>query len=160
VETSVDPTERLTLGSVPVVVYVAMFGAFIGGQLAGMAIDAAVVGHRVLWVPAACSVVLESIVGARLAAARLGRPLSTAQSGRLSAYYTIALAAISLPLWGWTAVSRAPHDGAAAPGSPTLGGSAAALGLVLAAFALTAAVRFVLLVALSRQRLPAEGAAP
>jgi hypothetical protein len=153
VDTSADPTERLTMGTVPIVVYVAMFGAFIGGQLAGMAIDAAVVGHRVLWVPAACSVVLEAVVGARLAAARLGRPLTTAQCGRLSAYYAIALAAFTLPLWGWTAVSRAPHEGAPAPeavSGATIGASATAVGLVIASFALAAVVRFALLVALSR----------
>jgi hypothetical protein len=151
VETSADPTERLTLGSIPIVVYIAMFGAFIGGQLAGMALDAVIVGHRVLWVPTACSVVLEAIVGARLAAARLGRPLSTAQSGRLSAYYSIALAAVSLPLWGWTAASQAPHDGSA-PGGAPMGGSAATLGLVLAALAAAAVVRFALLVLFSRER--------
>jgi hypothetical protein len=119
-----------------------------------MALDAVVVGHRVLWVPAACSVVLESIVGARLAAARLGRPLSVAQSGRLSAYYSIALAAVSLPLWGWTAASSAPHDGSASPGGAPVGGAVGTLGLLLAAFALAAVVRFALLVVFSRERAP------
>jgi hypothetical protein len=158
VETSADPTDRLTLGSVPVVVYVAMFGAFIGGQLAGMALDAIVVGHRVLWVPAACSVVLEAIVGARLAAARLGRPLSRAQCARLSVYYAIALAAVSLPLWGWTAVSTAPREDAASPVRAALAGAGpmATIAAVLGAFVLAAAVRYVLLVALSRARAPRE----
>jgi hypothetical protein len=138
-----DPTDRLALGGIPVAVYVAMFGATLGGQLAGMALDALVVGRRVLWVPAACSVLLEALAGARFAAARLGHPLAPAQCARLSAYYSAVLAAIGLPLWGWTLVARAP-GGSVAPGR-----ALAVLALVVAALAAATVVRFALMVLFS-----------
>jgi hypothetical protein len=142
VQTSADPTDRLALGGIPVVVYVAMFGATLGGQLAGVAIDA-LVGRRVLWVPVACSVLLEALAGARFAAARLGHPLAPAQCARLSAYYSVALAAIGLPLWGWTLAARAPG----APPAP--GSTLAMLAFVVSALAAATVVRFALMVLFS-----------
>jgi hypothetical protein len=142
VEASTDPTERLSLGGIPVAVYVAMFCATLGGQLAGIVLDALFLGRHALWVPLACSVVLEAGVGARMAAARLGRSLLPAQCARLSATYSVVLAAISLPLWGWTVMAKAPRDAPVpSPADPTHG-TAATLGLVLAAFAIATVVRF------------------
>jgi hypothetical protein len=148
VQTSADPTDRLALGGIPVVVYIAMFGATLGGQLAGVAIDALVLGRRVLWLPVACSVLLEALAGARFAATRLGHPLAPAQCARLSAYYSIALAAVGLPLWGWTLAARAPGS-PAAPGS-----TLAMLALVVAGLAVATVVRFALMVLLSPRRGP------
>jgi hypothetical protein len=145
VQTSADPTDRLAIGGIPVVVYIAMFGATLGGQLAGVAIDA-LIGRRVLWVPVACSVLLEALAGARFAPTRLGHPLAPAQCARLSAYYSIALAAVGLPLWGWTLAARAPGS-PAAPGS-TLG----MLALVVAGLAVATVVRFGLMVLFSPRR--------
>jgi hypothetical protein len=138
-----DPTDRLALGGIPVVVYVAMFGATLGGQLAGVVIDALVVGRRVLWVPAVCSVLLEALAGARFAAARLGHPLVPAECARLSAYYSVVLAAVGLPLWGWTLAARTPG----APPAP--GSTLAMLALVVAALAAATVVRFALMVIFS-----------
>jgi hypothetical protein len=138
-----DPTDRLALGGIPVVVYIAMFGATLGGQLAGVVIDALVVGRRVLWVPAACGVLLEALVGARFAAARMGHPLAPAQCARLAAYYSALLAAVGLPLWGWTLAARAPG----APAAP--GSTLAMLAVVLAALAAATVVRFALMVLFS-----------
>ena len=80
--------------------YVAMFGATVAGQLGGMLLDA-LVGRRMLWVPALCSVVFEAIV-----AARLGRPRGIAASLKLSTRYSLALAALSLPLAVWVAIEK------------------------------------------------------
>jgi hypothetical protein len=143
VHTSADPTDRLALGGIPVVVYVAMFGATLVGQLAGMALDALVIGHRVLWVPVAFSVLLEALAGARVASARLGRPLARAECARLSAYYSGALAVVGLPLWGWTLAAKAPGASAAH------GSALSALAFVVAALAAATVVRFALMVALS-----------
>jgi hypothetical protein len=146
VQTSADPTDRLALGGVPVAVYVAMFGATLGGQLAGMALDAFVVGRRVLWVPAACSVLLEALAGARVASARLRRPLTPAESARLSAYYSVVLAAVGVPLWGWTLMAKAPGV------SVTPGRALSMLALVIGALAAATVVRFALVVLFSPRR--------
>ena len=153
-EASADPTDGLTLGGVPVVVYIAMFGATLGGQIAGVVLDA-IAGNRVLWVPAMCSVVFEAVVGARMSAARLGRPLAAAECARLSAYYSLALAAVSLPLFGWTRLSQASHEGSTEAGGPASSAGALAgmsahgtLGLaalVLAAFAVATVARFAIM---------------
>jgi hypothetical protein len=112
--------DRFTIGSIPAVVYPAMLGATVGGQLLGMAFDALVLGRRLAWVPAACSVLLEALVGARFGAAQVGRPLTVAQSARLSVYYSLGFVALSLPLWGWTALaqeSSSPRHGWLAAGA-------------------------------------------
>lgn len=149
-DTSADPTHRLTLGSFPAVVFVAMFAATLAGQLAGMALDVLVAGRRVWWVPVACSVVFEGLAGARVAAARLERALTTAECARLSTIYSVALAAISLPLWGWTLAAQS-QSGGASPGSPAHG-AAAMLGIGLAAFVVAGVLRFALMAGLSRAR--------
>jgi hypothetical protein len=108
VDTSVSDEERFTIGSIPAAVYPAMLGATVGGQLLGIGIDALLLGRHVLWIPALCSVLLEAVVGVGIGASRLGRPLTVAQCGRLSAYYSLGLTAITLPLWGWTAATHSP----------------------------------------------------
>jgi hypothetical protein len=148
-----DDDDPITLGGVPAIVYPAMLGATVAGQLLGMALDAAVVGARVVWIPLACSVLLEALVGARFGAARLGQPLTRAQCARLSAYYSACLAVVTLPLWGWTAATR--------ESSPSAGVAAAASGLagyaVLAVAALLVATfaRAGLLMLLTPKRLGA-----
>jgi hypothetical protein len=97
--------DRLELGSVPIVVYAAMLGATMAGQLLGIAVDASL-ATRSFWIPAACSVVLEAVVGARFGAARAGLVLGVARSGRVSATYTLCLLAVSVPLGIWIVASR------------------------------------------------------
>ncbi len=171
-EASADPTDHLTLAGVPVVVYIAMFGATLAGQLAGVALDA-LVGSRVLWVPAVCSVVLEGVAGARLAAARLGRPLAAPECARLSSYYSLGLAAVSIPLWGWTVLSKAPHQG---PSAAQAGGAAAGdvgalagasshgglgvVAVVLAAFVVATLARYVLMRMVSPRAASASPGGP
>jgi hypothetical protein len=110
---------RFELGGVPLVVYAAMFGATLGGQFLGMAFDAVALGRRVLWVPLACSVVLEAVAGARFGAARLGRALASGERLRVSVYYSLALTMLSVPLAGWLAAAKASHaePGAASGGA-------------------------------------------
>jgi hypothetical protein len=94
------------VGPVPIVVYAAMFGATAAGQVVGMIIDVVAIGHRVVWVPLLCSVVLEAVVGARFGAVRIARPLTWGECGRLSAYYSTGLGMVSMPLAVWTLASN------------------------------------------------------
>jgi hypothetical protein len=119
--------ELPNVGPVPIVVYVAMLGATVAGQLVGMTADALVVGRRLVWVPLACSVVLEALVGARLGAARIGRPLTWRESARVSCYYSIGLAGLSVPLAIWSLASHPPLGGARSSRDMLVG-----LGLLLA----------------------------
>lgn len=98
----------IELGSFPLTVYGAMFGGTVAGQFAGVALDAAL-GQRVLWVPLACSAVLEALVGARFGASRIARAMTVGEWGKLSAYYSLVLALFSAPLALWTAASRSPQ---------------------------------------------------
>ena len=143
-DSSADPTHDLTVGSFPVVAFVAMFAATLAGLLVGVALDALVVGSRVVWVPLACSVLLEGIAGARVAAARLGRALTPAECARLSAYYSLALAAVSLPLVGWTLAART--ESAAAPAH----GAAVMLAFVVVSVLAAAVPRLAVMVLASR----------
>jgi len=96
---------------VPVAVYPAMLGGTIVGQFAGMGFDALALGTHAVWLPLACSVLLEAAVGARYGAARMGHPLTPSERGRLSIFYSLGLAAVSLPLWAWLDASRASRGG-------------------------------------------------
>jgi hypothetical protein len=85
------------------------------GHFAGMGLDHAVGAHGP-WLPVACSVLLEALIGARYGAARVGHPLTRSQRGRLSVYYSLALVAVSLPLAGWLVAAKATReDSPAAP---------------------------------------------
>ena len=145
----------VALGSVPIVVYAAMLGATVVGQLLGMTIDALVLGRHIVWIPAACSVALEALVGARLGSARAGRPLTAAESWKSSAYYSIGLAAISLPLWGWFGLSRS--QGGSLSGHAALD-AATSLGTVLGALLVATFVRYGLMVLIVRRLPPKETA--
>jgi hypothetical protein len=101
---------------VPAAVYPAMLGGTIAGQFAGMGFDALALRTHAVWMPLACSVLLEALVGARYGAARLGHPLTRSERGRLSVYYSLGLAALSLPLWAWLTASEASRDGTAVAG--------------------------------------------
>jgi len=95
-----------------------MLAGTIAGQFVGMGVDAVALGSRIIWVPLACSVLLEAVVGARYGAARVGHPLTASQRGRLSIYYSMALAAVSLPLAAWLVVSRASRENIPSPVVP------------------------------------------
>lgn len=139
-----DEIGPIELGSFPLIVYAALFGGTVIGQFAGMAIDASL-GRRLLWVPVVCSVVLESIAGARFGT-RGGRVVSMGDWGRLSGYYSLCLAALSLPLAGWTAASRTPQ-------SPFGGHDPSGIVLVaLGVLAVATVVRWGLMTALSGRR--------
>jgi len=85
-------------------VYAAMLGATIGGQMLGIGIDALLGTHNVV-APAACSLVLEAVAGARLGARVEGHALDVRRAAIVSATYTFALVALSAPLAAWFALS-------------------------------------------------------
>ena len=104
------------------------------GQFLGIGVDAlAARAARVLWVPLAFSVVLEALVGRAL---RRGAPRATrltlAERGRLSAYYSLGLAALSLPLVGGS--PRRTHARARSRGAGLVADFVMALVVVLAGF--------------------------
>jgi hypothetical protein len=136
-----SPEDRLlTEVTSAAVVFAAMLVATIAGQLAGIAIDAAL-GTRAFWVPVACSVGLEGVAGARVAASRLGRPLTPGESGRATVAYSLVLLAISIPLAVWirassvaSGVAGSSAGGAGLPWTPRrllLGGVALAAATVV-----------------------------
>jgi hypothetical protein len=139
----------LQIGPFPVVLYAAMLAATIAGQFLGMGVDALALGRKVVWVPLACSVLLEAIVAARLGAARLGEEWTSAQRGRLSAYYSLGLAAVTLPLALWIAAS----DGRSlAPAPMATSHVVEALVVVLAAFGAATLLRWGLMSLFTRRR--------
>ncbi len=143
-----SPEDRLlTEVSSAAAVFAAMLVATIAGQLAGIAIDAAL-GTRAFWIPVACSVGLEGVAGARVAASRLRRPLTPAESGRATVAYSLVLLAISVPLAVWIRASSVA-SGAAGSSPAMLGLSWTLRGLLLGGGALVAAtlVRWAVLVA-------------
>jgi hypothetical protein len=91
--------------------YPAMLAGTFAGQLVGIAIDA-VVSSRSLWIPLACSVVFEALVGARYGASSGAMPLDARKCARVSWTYSLVLAGVSVPLLIWIAASHA----AAVPG--------------------------------------------
>ncbi len=103
-----DEIGPIELGSFPIAIYGAMFAGTVGGQFAGMAIDASV-HSRAIFVPAICSVLFEALVGARYTRSRVTRALTSSDWGRLSAYYSAALAFFTVPLALWSAASRSPQ---------------------------------------------------
>jgi len=136
--------ERIELGSVHIVVYGAMLGATVAGQLAGIMIDSTFASRNLL-VPCALSVALEAAVAARYGAARAGQPLSAARSARVSVCYSAMLLAVSVPLAAWIIASRPVSS---AHPSWTLVDVALALG----ALAVATAARTGLMVVLAPRR--------
>ena len=104
-----------------------------------------------MWVPLAVSVLLEAIVGARFGAARLGHELTRAQRGRLSATYSIGLAAVTLPLAGWVAAARTGTTDIRALATRDV---VEAVVVVLAAFAAATLVRYALMTVFTRRERP------
>ena len=135
---------------VPVAVYPAMLGGTIVGQFTGMGFDALALGTHAVWLPLGCSVLLEALVGARYGAARMGRPLTPSERGRLSVYYSLALAAVSLALWAWLDASRASRGGASG-GSFALPHAAMGALVLLGGLVVYTALRFALMTAFSRR---------
>jgi hypothetical protein len=81
--------------------YAAMVGATLAGQLVGVGADAAL-RTRSLWLPYACSVLLEGIAGAKAA----GRRLDLRESARISIGYSAATVIVSTILVAWTDVAH------------------------------------------------------
>jgi hypothetical protein len=135
------------IGPFPIALYAAMLAATIAGQFLGIGVDLLAIGRKVLWVPLAISVLLEAIVAARFGAARMGHELTSSQRGRLSAYYSLGLAGITLPLAVWVAAS----DGRSlAPGLATRE-VVQALVVVLAGFAAITLLRWALMSLFTRR---------
>ena len=138
----------MEIGSFPVALYAAMLAATIAGQFLGIGVDLIAIGRKVLWVPFAISVLLEAIVAARFGAARMGHELTRAQSGRLSAYYSLGLGAVTLPLAVWVAAS----DGRSlAPAPMAAHDVMQALVVVLAGFAAITLLRWGLMSLFTRR---------
>jgi hypothetical protein len=118
---------------VPLAVYPAMLAGTMVGHFLGMGFDALVLGSHFVGVPLVCSLLLEALVGARYAAARMGHPLTSSERGRLSVYYSLALAGISVPLAVWLVAAHVSRDGSPAPsfssGELALWGAAGLVGL-------------------------------
>lgn len=136
---------------VPIAVYPAMLGGTIAGQFVGMGFDALALGTHAVWAPLACSVLLEAVVGARYGAARLGHPLSASERGRLSVFYSLALAAVSLPLWAWLDASRGSRGGTSGSASASPHGIAVGFVVVLGGLVVCTAARFALMTAFTRR---------
>jgi hypothetical protein len=114
VNDSATDDDWFAAGSVAIIRYPAMLAGTVAGQLVGIAVDAAI-GTRTVWIPLACSVVLEALAGARAGASRSEQPLDSAQSARVSGTYSLALLVLSVPLVIWIAASHpaAPDAGSA-----------------------------------------------
>jgi hypothetical protein len=82
-----------------------MLAATLVGQFLGVGLQLLVFGRHAIWVPFACSMLLEAAVGAQYGAARAGRPLTARECGRISGTYTLALCVVSLPIAGWLSAS-------------------------------------------------------
>ncbi len=143
------------VGSIPFAVYGAMLAATVVGQFLGMAVDALAIGRHVLWVPLAFSLVLEAVVGALFGASRVGHPLTAGERARLSTYYSVGLVALSVPLAGWIAASKAaPGQQLFAGGDASLRDVAVSLGLVLAVAIIYTALRYALMTLFTRRGAP------
>jgi hypothetical protein len=136
-----DDDEELFPGWVAVVPYPAMLGGTLAGQLVGILIDTAI-GTRGVWIPAACSVVLEALVGSRFSGANGLPRLDWAQSLRRSVTYTVVLVCVSAPLLLWVGASHAeavPNGVGLSFFTPT------AVALALVVLAVATAIRAALL---------------
>jgi hypothetical protein len=116
--------------------YPAMLGGTLAGQMVGIVIDS-LIGTRSLWIPIACSVLLEAACGVRFGGPKGDRLTDPAQCLRVSVTYSVAFASVSIPLGVWVGASHA--DGV--PGgvglsfiTPTTAALAVVV-LVVAAFA-------------------------
>lgn len=100
-----DDEELFAGGWLAIIRYPAMLGGTLGGQIVGIIVDSAI-GTRALWIPAACSVVLEALVASRFGPSN-GQPrLDRAQCVRVSVTYSLVLLAVTLPLLVWVGASH------------------------------------------------------
>jgi hypothetical protein len=100
---------RIKEASDAVAVYGSMLTSFVVGQLVGIGVDLAVAVPTVA-VPAACSIALEALVGARVVVMRTGRRQTWRDLVRVSSIYEATFVLVSLPLAVWTvAASHAAH---------------------------------------------------
>lgn len=138
-----DEEELFKGGWVAIVRYPAMLGGTVAGQLFGIAIDVAV-GTRGLWIPLACSVVLEALIGARFGASRGLPELDGAECVRVSVRFSVVILSVSAPLLVWVGASHAQ----AVPGGVGLSFlTLPHLAAAVAALAVATAVRAALLMA-------------
>jgi hypothetical protein len=85
--------------------YPAMLGGTLAGQMIGIVIDS-LIGSRGLWIPIACSVILEAVTGVRFGSPRGERLTDPAACPRVSYTYSVAFAAVSVPLAVWVGASH------------------------------------------------------
>jgi hypothetical protein len=135
------------------VVYAAMLGATVGGQLAGILLNVARGWHQ-LWVPALLSVVLEALAAARGSASRRGRPLTSRESLRLSVTYSIGLFVVTLFLGFWTLLARPTGSAPVSLPLPV----PLLLPVVVLAAAVATALRWALMMAFAPKVRTADGA--
>jgi putative ABC transport system ATP-binding protein len=95
--------------AIPFLVYLAMLGGAVGGALVGAVYDAVILGQRVGWVLALCAIIGEAWLASRVAASRLGRPLSSGQRLRVALNYTLVLAAVQAVVIAFVRVSAFSH---------------------------------------------------
>lgn len=100
---------------VPLAVYPAMLAGTMAGQLLGMGVDALVLRTHFVGLPLVCSLLLEALVGARYAAARMGHPLTPPERRSVTIYYSLALVGVSVPLAVWLVAARVSNEGTPAP---------------------------------------------
>jgi hypothetical protein len=141
-----DEDEDLDLLSGMVVVYAAMLGATIAGQVAGIGLSS-LLGIGSIGVPVGCSVAFEAAAGARLGAAKSGGSLTPRQAWRISATYSGGLLAISVPLVIWM---DAAHSASGAPSTWT----PLRYGLALLVFAAATLARWGLMVLIAPRPRP------
>jgi putative ABC transport system ATP-binding protein len=146
---SLSPRERLRQrlgGPVPISLYAAMFGAGLGGALLGLVYDGVVLGQKVPWVMALCTVIVEAWVGARFGAKRQqGKPLTADQRGRVAIVYTCGVTLPFTALVLALAVNKLPIAWLDAVEHLSSGGVALALLTSLSALAALSLLRFLLL---------------
>jgi hypothetical protein len=128
--------------------YPAMLGGTMLGQFVGIAIDA-MAGTRSPWIPLACSVVGEALMGVRFGGPN-GTPLrDPSRCVRVSVTYSLALFAVSLPLLVWVAASHTD----AVPGGVGLSSITPTLvGLAVVALAVATMARAGIMIAITRSR--------
>jgi hypothetical protein len=85
--------------------YPAMLGGTLAGQLLGILIDVAI-DSRGLWIPAACSVLLEGAIGARFGGLDGEPRLDRAQALKVSMTYSLTILVVSAPLIVWVGLSH------------------------------------------------------
>jgi hypothetical protein len=100
-----DEEELFKGGWLAIARYPAMLGGTLAGQLVGILIDVAL-DSRGLWIPAACSVLLEGAIGARFGGLNGEPRLDRAQALKVSMTYSLTILVVSAPLLVWVGLSH------------------------------------------------------